>query len=103
MNKIFLPTSCLLDKSVVREALRGLVRETIGIPLPPRQRASLEVLRALIAYGSLLYITPELFHILERSANLPTAKPLLPYLRVLGPGRYLNWMRLKRPLALRSY
>ncbi len=34
MSTISLPTSCLLDKSVVREALRGLVRETLGTPLP---------------------------------------------------------------------
>jgi len=93
MSTISLPTSCLLDKSVVREALRGLVRERLGMPLPPRQGTALGVVRALIAYGGLLYITPELWHLLERPANLSIASPLLAYLRVLRPGRYLNRLR----------
>lgn len=94
MNRTSLPTSCLLNKSVVREALRGLVHETMDVHLPLRQVTSLEVMRALIAYGSLLYITPELLHLLERPANLPIAGPFLPYLRVLSPGRYLKrWCR----------
>jgi hypothetical protein len=89
-----LPTSCLLDKNVVREALRGLVRATLGMPLPPRQGTSLGIVRALIAYGGLLYITPELWHLLERPANLPISSPFLSYLRVLRPGRYLKrWGR----------
>ena len=90
MSTISLPTSCLLDKSVVREALRGLVRETLGVPLPPRQGTSLGVVRALIAYGGLLYITPELWHLRERPATLTIARPFLAYLRVLRPGRYLK-------------
>jgi hypothetical protein len=85
----------------VREALRGLVRETLDRTLPPRQVTSLAVVRTLIAYGSLLYITPELWHILERSANLPLAGPLLPYLRVLHPGRYLK--RWRRRLTEESF
>ena len=94
MSTISLPTSCLLDKSVVREALRGLVRDTLGVPLPPRQGTSLGVVRALTAYGGLLYITPELWHLLERPANLTIASPFLAYLRVLRPGRYLKrWGR----------
>ena len=94
MSTISLPTSCLLDKSVVRETLRGLVRERLGVSLPPRQGTSLGVVRALIAYGGLLYITPELWHLLERQGNLPIASPLLAYLRVLRPGRYLKrWGR----------
>jgi hypothetical protein len=90
MSKTSLPTSYLLDKNVVREALRGLVRETLGMPFPPRQGTSLGVVRALIAYGDLLYITPELWHLLERPANLPIASPFLAYLCVLRPGRYLK-------------
>jgi len=94
VSTISLPTSCLLDKNVVREALRGLVRATLGMPLPPRQGTSLGVVRALIAHGGLLYITPELWHLLERSANLPIASPFLSYLRLLRPGRYLKrWGR----------
>jgi hypothetical protein len=94
VNGISLPTSCLLNKSVVREALRGLVRETLALAVPPRQTASLAVLRALIASGSLLYVSPELWHILERPANRPLASPVLPSLRVLTPGRYLKrWCR----------
>ena len=50
MSTISLPTSCLLDKNVVREALRGLVRATLGMPLPPRQGTSLGVVHALIAH-----------------------------------------------------
>ena len=94
MSTISLPTSCLLDKNVVREALRGLVRATLGMPLPPRQGTSLGVVHALIAHGGLLYITPELWHLLERPANLPIVSPFLSYLRVLRPGRYLKrWGR----------
>ena len=59
MSTISLPTLCLLDKNVVREALRGLVHETLGGTLPPRQVTALVVMRVLIAYGRLLYITPE--------------------------------------------
>ena len=94
MSTISLPTSCLLDKNVVRESLRGLVHATLGMPLPPRQGTSLGVVRALIAHGGLLYITPELWHLLERPANLSIASPFLSYLRVLRPGRYLKrWGR----------
>jgi hypothetical protein len=94
VNRISLPTSCLLDKNVVREALRGLVHETLGRELPPRQETSLAVVRILIAYGGLLYITPELWHLLERPANFPLASSFLPYLRILRPGRYLKrWSR----------
>jgi len=94
VNRISLPTSCLLDKNVVREALRGLMHETLGRTLPSRQVTSLAVIRVLIAYGRLLYITPELWHLLERPAHLPVARPFLPYLRRLQPGRYLKrWSR----------
>jgi hypothetical protein len=94
VNRISLPTSCLLDKNVVREALRGLVHETLGRDLPPRQETSLAMVRMLIVYGGLLYITPELWHLLERPANFPLATSFLPYLRILRPGRYLKrWSR----------
>ena len=94
MSTISLPTSCLLDKNVVREALRGLVRATLDMPLPPRQGTSLGVDHALIAHGGLLYITLELWHLLERPANLPIVSPFLSYLRILRPGRYLKqWVR----------
>ena len=94
MNRISLSTSYLLDKSVVREALRGLVRETLGRRLPPRQADSLAVIRTITSYGGLLYITPELRHILGRPANLPVATPFLSYLRELRPSRYLKrWCR----------
>ena len=94
MNRISLPTSCLLDKNVVREALRGLVHETLSRHLPPRQGISLAVVRMLIAYGDLLYITPELWHLLQRPTNSLLTSPFLPYLRILRPGRYLKrWSR----------
>jgi hypothetical protein len=48
----------------------------------------------LIAYGGLLYITPELWHLLERPMNASLANPFLPYLCILRPGRYLKrWSR----------
>jgi hypothetical protein len=94
VNGISLPTSCLLDKNVVREALRGLVHETLGRTLPPRQNTSLMTIRGLLAYGSLLYITPELWHLLERPVNLSVARPLLSHFRRLQAGRYLRrWSR----------
>lgn len=85
----------------MREALRGLVRETLGRPLPPRQGTSLAVVRTLIAFGGMLYITPELWHLLERPANLPIASPFLSYLRLLQPGRYLK--RWRRRLTEESF
>jgi len=70
------------------------VHETLGRTLPPRQGTSLVVVRTLIAYGGLLYITLELWHLLERPANLPIASAFLPYLHMLQPGRYLKrWCR----------
>jgi hypothetical protein len=48
----------------------------------------------LLAYGSLLYITPELWHLLERPANHPVGRSFLPYLRRLQAGCYLKrWTR----------
>jgi hypothetical protein len=44
-----------------------------------------------IAYGALLYVTPELRHLPEQPANFPLASPVLPYLRILHPGRCLRW------------
>jgi hypothetical protein len=85
----------------VRETLRGLVRETLGRPLPPRQDTSLAVVRTLIAYDGLLYITPELWYLLERLTNLPIASPFLPYFRMLQPGRYLK--RWRRRLTEESF
>ena len=70
------------------------MREALGRTLPPRQTTSLMMVRILLAYGGLLYITPELWHLLDRPANFPVARPLLPYLRRLQPGRYLKrWSR----------
>jgi hypothetical protein len=52
------------------------------------------MIRVLVAYGRLLYITPELWHLLERPAHIPIARPVLPYLCRLQPGRYLKrWSR----------
>jgi hypothetical protein len=99
VSTISLPTSCLLDKNVVREALRGLVRATLGMPLPPRQGTSLGVVHALIAHGGLLYITPELWHLLERPANLPIVSSFLSYLRVLRPGREYRKFKATFPVA----
>ena len=59
------------------------------------------MVRTLIAYDGLLYITPELWHLLERPANLPIASPFLPYFRMLQPGRYLK--RWRRRLTEESF
>ena len=75
MSTISLPTSCLLDKNVVREALRGLVRATLSMPLPSRQDTSLGVVRALIAHGGLLYITPELWQLWSGQQISPLPVP----------------------------
>jgi len=59
VNKISLPISCLLDKNVVREALRGLVHETLGRTLPPRQGTSLNVCGFRTKGTAMTTITPE--------------------------------------------
>lgn len=53
------------------------------------------MVRVLFAYGSLLYITPELWHLLERPATFSIARSLSLYFRRLQAGRYLRrWSRL---------
>ena len=41
------------------------MREVLGRTLPPRQTTSLMMVRILLAYGGLLYISPELWHLLH--------------------------------------
>lgn len=97
MNGTFRPTSVLLDKGTVREALRGVVCAEVGLPLPPRQQAAYSAIQMLRAEGVRLPITPQLLHILQRPANLPIASVLLPDLHPLTPGRYLRrWTRRLR-------
>ncbi len=93
----FRPTSVLLDKGTVREALRGVVRTEVGLPLPPRQQSAYAAIQALRAEEVQLYVTPQLLHILHRPSNLPIASPLLPDLHPLTAGRYLRrWARRLR-------
>lgn len=92
MNRKFHPTSVLLDKGTVRETLRGVVRTEVGLPLPPRQQTAYTAIQVL-----LLYVTPQLLHILQRPANISLASVLLPDLHLLTAGRYLRrWARRLR-------
>jgi hypothetical protein len=94
-------TSVLLDKGTVREALRAVVRSEMGLTLPPRQQTAYTAIQALLADGTRLYITPQLLHILQRPANLPIARVLLPELSPLIAGRYLRrWARRLREAGI---
>jgi hypothetical protein len=98
MNMRFHPTSVLLDKGTVREALRGVVRVEKGLlPLPPRQQSAYTAIQALRAEDIRLYVTPQLLHILQRPLNLPISSVILPDLHLLTAGKYLRrWARRLR-------
>jgi hypothetical protein len=97
LNERFRPTSFLLDKGVLREALRGLVQEELGLPLPGRQREAYDTVRAIIAEAAVAYVTQETYHILTRPQNAVVASTFLPYWWVLRPGKYLKrWARRLR-------
>jgi hypothetical protein len=95
-----LPTSVLLDKSVVREALRGLQRLLLEQELPPRQELSYAAITALQDQEIAVCITEALHHILEPRFSY-LAHALLLHPRVLQKGRYLRrWARRLREEGL---
>ena len=74
--------------NVTSSACRG---RSLARVLAKHHPAAPAVVRMLIAYGALLYVTPGLWHVPEQPANFPLASPVLPYLRILHPGRCLRW------------
>ena len=63
------PTSVLLDKSVVREALRGVQKRLSGRPLPDRQLLCLAAIVALRKRQIPTYITEEILNLLVELKN----------------------------------
>jgi hypothetical protein len=90
LSAISQPTTVLLDKSVVREALRAVQRLQFGQTLPERQSLSRAAIVAAIEQGLPVFISRETHHILLRLGAVHVARVLLPELRVLTPGRYLK-------------
>lgn len=101
MNTTSRPTSVLLDKSVVREALRAIQRLLNGQPLPERQRLCYLAIVALIDARVPTYITEQIVHIVSQRRISLVAQVLLPHLRVFKRGRYLaRWARRLREEGL---
>lgn len=84
----------LLDKSVVRRCLKGLV----GGKLTPDVQASLKVLTALSPDD--LFISLETLHILTHIIRVPQTKAIINNSRLLYPVRYTKrWARRLRDVA----
>lgn len=97
MNETFRPTTVLLDKSVVREALRGQERLWQNALLPERQRFSLTAIVTTLRLGIPAFISEELLHILLQPHAYHSAQPLLRRVQVFAKGRYLRrWARRLR-------
>src|SRR5712691_5857474 len=91
-----LPTTCLLDKNIVRAVFEARVRvQRRRIPLPHQAQAAM-VYQALQQAGFTTYVTPETVNLAQRRDPLIAASLLTP-LMTLRPGRYLHrWARRLR-------
>jgi hypothetical protein len=91
-----LPTTCLLDKNIVRAVFEARVRVRRGlIPLPHQARAAI-VYQALLHAELTTHVTPETVHAAQRRDPLIAASLFAP-LTTLTPGRYLRrWARRLR-------
>ena len=84
-----LPTTCLLDKNIVRAVFEARVRvQRRRIPLPHQAQAAI-VYQALQQEGFTTYVTPETVNLAQRRDPLIAASLLTP-LMTLRPGRYLH-------------
>src|SRR5262249_52456127 len=90
------PTTCLLDKNIVRAVFEARVRVQRGrIPLPHQAQAAI-VYQALQQARLTTYVTPETVNSAQRRDPL-IATSLFTPLTALTPGRYLRrWARRLR-------
>jgi len=89
--------TCLLDKNVVRRAVEGIGKAQIGQPLTNEERASLELLLAAERSELTLFISIEMWHILDRYGDHPDVQIFLRFVQVLRPARYFKrWSRRLR-------
>ena len=90
------PTTCLLDKNIVRAVFEARVRvQRRRIPLPHQAQAAI-VYQALQQAGFTTYVTPETANSAQRRDPLIAASLLMP-LTTLMQGHYLRrWARRLR-------
>ena len=91
-----LPTTCLLDKNIVRAVFEARVRvQRRRVPLPHQAQAAI-VYQALQQAGFTTYVTPETVNSAQRRDSLIAVSLLIP-LTTLTQGRYLRrWARRLR-------
>src|SRR5712691_3848469 len=96
LSGTFLPTTCLLDKNIVRAVFEARIRVQRGrIPLPHQAEAAMGY-QALWQAGLTTYVTPETVNSAQRRDSLIAASLFTP-LTTLTPGRYLRrWARRLR-------
>jgi hypothetical protein len=96
LSRTSLPTTCLLDKNIVRAVFEARVRvQRRRIPLPHQAQAAI-VYQALQQVGFTTYVTPETANSAQRRDPLIAASLLMP-LTTLTPGHYLRrWARRLR-------
>ena len=91
-----LPTTCLLNKNIVRAVFEARIRVQRGrIPLLHQAKAAMAY-QALRQTGLTVYVTPETVNSAQRRDPLIAASLFTP-LTILTPGRYLRrWARRLR-------
>lgn len=96
LSGISLPTTCLLDKNIVRAVFEARVRVQRGrLPLSHQAQAAIGY-QALRQAGLTVYVTPETVHSAQRRDPLIAASLFTP-LTTLTSGRYLRrWARRLR-------
>ncbi len=88
-----MPT-CLLDKNVARKAISGTARAQLGVALNSHEIASVALLDAGLQERACLYISSELFHILQKRAVYPEVRLFMANVQVMRIGRYFKrWAR----------
>jgi hypothetical protein len=88
-----MPT-CLLDKNVARRAISGTVRAQLGIALNSYEIASVTLFDMGLQERACLYISSELFHILQQRAVYPEVRLFLENVQVMRISRYFKrWAR----------
>lgn len=80
----------LLDKNIVRNALRAMVELELGQPPTAADLPPLEILRLARESRVRGVISPELENILRRRVNLPAVRVALAVLSVFRPTRYFK-------------
>jgi len=78
----------LLDKSVIRKALNGLVKIQRGIRIAAMESEALAFIYWAQQVGAELFMTPESFHVLQRFHTRPEIELFLERIQVLSRSRY---------------